>query len=144
MLLALTLTLSTPALASDVVQWDGDGCWVSHVSWDDNDREAKHVSAWVDYTLPDWSYDKDTGIVWTTDGWQTAHWADGWYESTLWDGRERWGVDIQPAQIFLMHPQVPGGDVIFEYAVYYRIGSASWWDNNGGANYQIELSPSCS
>lgn len=143
MLLAIAITLTSPALAGHVVQGEDDGCWVSAVEWDENGRETKQVSAWIDYSLPNWSYDKDTGIVWTTDDWQTVNWADGWYESTRWDGRERWGVDIQPAQAFLMHPQVPGGDVVFEYAIFYRIGGASWWDDNGGANYTIDLSPSC-
>ena len=98
--------------------------------------------------MQNWSYHKDCGIVWTTDGWtDRIGWAEAWYEGTIDDGRERWGVDLEHIVDFHFmaegetnHDAYDNG-YLFEYAIYYTVNGVTYWDNNGGDNYSIWLLP---
>ena len=50
---------------------------------------------WVDLSVRNDAYEKEAGVVWTTDGWQTSHVAPASFEhGALPDGREQWGIDV--------------------------------------------------
>ncbi len=143
-LLAVSLAVPTAAADTPVVAFDDQGCWISASYTNAAGDSVEEASAWIDFLVQNWSYDKDTGIVYTTDGWATASYADAWYEASLSDGRERWGLDLVPAATFTWNPQQGDPDhVQLEYAIYYTVGGTTWWDNNGGANYVLNLKPGC-
>ena len=93
--------------------------------------------------LEDLDYDKIIELVATTDGWQTVQrfgiGAPGdknkwyWTEDFPYGGRERWKIDLD----------LPGATTRFDYAVGYHHGVVNgartydFWDNNGGANYNV-------
>ncbi|MEO6773426.1 MAG: hypothetical protein ABI467_10465 [Kofleriaceae bacterium] len=101
------------------------------------------VQGQVSAQLTDLDYDKDVEIVATSDGWQSVLrfgiGASGdtnkWYwVEDLGPAFEHWRIDLD----------VPGAADHFEYAVLYRHGVVnnatpySFWDNNGGTNYQVD------
>lgn len=133
---------AAPPPGGTIVAWSADGCTISSAGTD-GDMTWQQASAWIDYTIPNWSYDKDTGIVWTIDGWATSYWSDAWYESTNSDGRERWGVDLTGLVEFLYDDTARPDMVYLEYAIYYTVGSTTWWDNNSGWNHQLILKEDC-
>jgi len=125
------------------------GLWVSKPGapgqmWSDE------ISAWFDIQVPNWSYQKYVGIVWTDDGWKTHRFAQAWYEGSLGNNFERWGVDIIPAGILgnsyigpaswngrsLLGPGPQKAEI--EYAIFYILPNGySIWDNNNGQNYRL-------
>ena len=138
------LLLTTTAQATPIVEQLQDGWWETELQSgggglvvDTEQSQLVEVSVWVDYALQNLSYEKNTGIVWTIDGWATAHQADGWYEGGLPDGREGWGVDIHPLTV--VDTQNTTHTLVFEYAVFYEVGGVTHWDNNGGADYTMMM-----
>jgi hypothetical protein len=116
-----------------------------------------NVNAWVDIKVPNYSYEKTVGIVWTDDAWATTRVAYASYEFTNGDGSEQWGVDIAPIGSIEIHrsmgpvywtnidgdrwhlgyPHVP---VFLDYAIFYDLpGGETIWDNNNGQNYRLTL-----
>lgn len=79
-------------------------------------------SFWVDLAVRNDAFEKDVGIVWTSDGWATSHWTRAVYEGTLPDGRERWGVDVEDfgARGWGSEPEV-------EYAAFATMGGTTHW-----------------
>ncbi len=72
-LFALALSLTNPVHAAAPVEWLGGDGWISAYYTAASGRRGCDVSTWIDYTLWNWSYEKDTGIVWTTDDWATVN-----------------------------------------------------------------------
>lgn len=108
------------------------------------------IAVWLDIKVPNWSYEKTVGIVWTDDGWQTHHFAEAWYEGSLDGTHEQWGIDIVPIGVLgnsyigpaawngrsLLGPGYQKAEI--EYAIYYILPNGwSVWDNNDGQNYRI-------
>ena len=102
------------------------------------------VQGTLSVQVEDLDYDKGIELVASTDGWQTVQrfemGAAGdknkwyWVEDFPYGGRERWHIDLD----------LPGPADHFQYAVAYRHGvvngatTYTFWDNNGGANYEID------
>ncbi len=144
LLAALSLTAAT--FANPVVEHHAHGSWVSQDFLASNAQVYQEQSVWVDFTVQNWSYDKDCGIVWTTDGWtDRIGWAEAWYEGGLSDGRERWGVDLEHIVDFwyasYFDDNTPGQlqSYELEYAIYYTVDGVTYWDNNDGENYSLML-----
>lgn len=153
----LVLFFATPAFAwSGAVSRMDDGSWLDPAGWPDLSADGyryKDVGAWVDIAIENYGYDKNVGIYWTVDGWATWGVADAWYEGDLGYGYEQWGVDlnavgsIQNDGAWSWFTDTLTGtdvwiydqDLVLEYAIFYEIGGTTFWDNNGGANYQVEL-----
>lgn len=91
-------------------------------------------------------YDKQLELVATKDNWATVlHFGLGSAGATnawVWNGdlslgRERWQMTVD----------LPGAATEFDYAIAYRHGVVNgartyeFWDNNGGANYQVVTTP---
>ena len=102
----------------------------------------------MDIQVPNWSYHKTVGVVWTADGWKTWKFSYARYEYTRADGREQWGVDIVPAGVLgnsYIGPAawngqslLGGGKAEIEYAIFYTLPNGyTLWDNNGGWNHHI-------
>jgi hypothetical protein len=59
------------------------------------DAAAGRAGFWVDLSVRNDAYEKVAGVVWSTDGWQTAQVAPAAFEhGALPGGREQWGVDV--------------------------------------------------
>lgn len=127
------------------------GSWVSSTTQIPGAVNYGH-SIWVDLSVYNLAYEKDVGIVWTDDDWATWHEADAWYEGSLGNNWEKWGIDITPigtrstAGNLTKWSNFYGGwtdflsaPITIEYAVYYRAAGGEWWDNNNGQNYTLTL-----
>ena len=83
--------------------------------------------------VPDLSYEKTVGIVWTDDAWSTTNVTTGSCELTHSDGSEQWGVDLIPIGELTVHrsmgpirwngtnPGYPHRQVVIEYAIFYTL-----------------------
>ena len=78
---------------------------------------------WVDLAVRNDAFDKQVGIVWTGDGWQTSHTAFAGYEGALPDGRERWGLDVRDAVAQIAGR--PRAEV--EYAAFATMNGVTSW-----------------
>ncbi|MCB9655751.1 MAG: CBM21 domain-containing protein [Deltaproteobacteria bacterium] len=88
---------------------------------------------WVDIAVRNDAYDKDVGVLWTTDGWKTSHVSSARYESRMadgYDGYERWGLDEQGSVTCRGYGSVE--DV--EFAVFAKMGGQSYWDRFNNYN----------
>ncbi|MBK8010395.1 MAG: CBM21 domain-containing protein [Deltaproteobacteria bacterium] len=79
---------------------------------------------WVDIAVRNDAYDKEVGVLFTTDGWKTSHVSHARYESALGDGYERWGLDEEGSVTCRGYGSV--SDV--EFAVFAKMGGRSHWD----------------
>jgi hypothetical protein len=84
-----------------------------------------HVSA----AVQNLSYQKTVGIVYTTNNWITTRIAYLHYNRTMSSGLEVWTVDV---------PVGPAAAV--EFALFYRVNSIEYWDNNFWRNYTVSPS----
>lgn len=87
------------------------------------------------------AYDKQVTIVYSTDGWNTVHTAACNFVASHWypygssvrypnvHGCERWGFSVD----------LPAGVSNIEYVVSYDVNGSTWWDNNRGRNYEIDI-----
>lgn len=138
--------LPSVATAGSVLEQRDHGTWMT-ASWTGDAGETIEEHAiWVDFATWNLSYEKDIGILWTDDGWATSHRAHGWYEGSLADGREQWGVDIVPHSTLTRLPVIEGIEgapdvalepITVEYVLFYTVHGWTHWDNNGGANYTL-------
>ena len=123
------------------VPYSGHRAIISHSDRDllvDDTGVHGHIAA----NIADVDFDKEIGMVFTTDGWQTVeemtmgegpnHWM---WETDFHEFGERWRVEVQLDR--------EGVDRI-EYALYYRHGIVNnavryeFWDNNYGGNHSAE------
>lgn len=125
----------------------GQGSWVSSTT-PPNQVWTEDISVWMDIKVPNWSYQKTVGVIWTADGWKTWKFSYAKYEYTRGDGYEQWGVDIVPAGVLgnsYIGPAawngqslLGGGKAEVEYAIFYTLPNGyTLWDNNGGWNFHI-------
>lgn len=110
---------------------------------------------WVDFQIRDLGAPEAIGILWTDDEW--AHWstATAVKEADLGQGYQQWGADVTPLGEAYYHRSlgfirwfpvrtpdtyvnVVGG-VTIKYAIFYRANGIWYWDNNGGADYQLPI-----
>lgn len=147
--LVLAFMMLVPASDAGDLQLIGHGLWVSK-SGPPNQVWNDEISMWLDIQVPNWSYDKYVGIVWTDDAWKTHHFAQAWYEGSLGNNYERWGIDIEPIGVLgnsyigpaawngrsLLGPEYRRAEI--EYAIFYILPNGySIWDNNNGQNYKL-------
>jgi hypothetical protein len=79
------------------------------------------------------AFNKQVAIVYTTDNWMTFHNAFGSFERTFPPPTmphqiqsETWTISVQ------LTPGATG-----QFAVFYIVGGATYWDNNFGSNYSF-------
>lgn len=144
--ISLLMVIAGNALAGDLGLLR-HGSWVSSTippaqQW------YEDISVWMDVKVPNWSYHKTVGVVWTPDAWKTVKYSYAKYEYTRSDGSEQWGIDIVPAGVLgntYIGPAawngqslLAGGKAEVEYAIFYTLPNGyTLWDNNGGWNYHI-------
>lgn len=127
-----------------------NGWWLSAPTAGVEGTVMQDVNLWVDISAQNVGYGKHVGIRWTDDGWVTWHDAEAWYEGSLGNNQEQWGVDIKPmgtwtADGLRWKYRQWDGDWLYadsttiEYAIWMTYGAASWWDNNGDHNYSLTL-----
>lgn len=143
-----------PALVGDAsagnVNRLGGGSWLGATTQYTGAVDQDY-NVWVDMSVYNLAWQKDVGVRWTDDHWATSHDASAWYEASLGGGWEQWGVDIAPIGTrssdarttkwsnFYGSWRVVTAPVTIEYALYYRVAGAEYWDNNGGQNYSLTL-----
>ncbi|QUI23948.1 hypothetical protein HZI73_17340 [Vallitalea pronyensis] len=80
--------------------------------------------------LKDLGYDKVVKVRYTTDGWQTFHETDAYYQPSSETGVEVWEFNtIKNSYI----PWSSGG----QYVIRYIVNGVTYWDNNFGDNYSF-------
>jgi hypothetical protein len=79
---------------------------------------------WVDLVVRNDAFQKEVGVVWTTDGWATQTTTLAAYEMDLGSGYERWGVDVDLGIFSSPHP----GPSEIDYAVYVVMDGVKTWD----------------
>ena len=98
-----------------------------------------HIS--VEATVPDKGPLAQTvGLVYTTDNWVTSEVAIGTADSILPNGALVYVIDIVPDAIVSECPMSSSG-FDFTYAVYHTVSGSTYWDNNAGADYTINVMP---
>ena len=81
---------------------------------------------WIDLKVRNDAYNKDVGILWTSNGWSTVNEAKAKYEGQLGGGFERWGIDLDLGTF--SDPNPPPDEL--EYAAYAVMGGATHWDQD--------------
>ena len=151
--MAVLVAAAVPAVQAQHVGRVADGTWKGPWVYSGNVVSYNDRNTWLDIWVHNLGYNKEVGMVWTDNGWQTANWTKGVYELTWADGAERWGVDLIPAGQFMWHRSSAHGWVdragnvqiigsngkAIEYAIYYldKHTGRMYWDNNHGRNYSI-------
>ncbi len=161
------LSLSALAVFADPVEQINSGHWTGECSTSGDTANSNTVSCpqniWVDISVENLAFEKEVGIVWTDQGWAEGHvfTTHASYEHALSDGLEQWGVDVTPAGISVSRSgpklwvtvdadgepvetstfefPVGSGARVIEYAIFYNVNGQTFWDNNSGQNYTIEL-----
>ncbi len=101
-------------------EFGGCSAWCFYTNW-----------FWVDIDVRNDAYDKEVGILWTSDGWATVHTALATFEYTLNTSHERWGVDVQlPSSAHA--PSIP----TVEFAVFATMNDTTYWDP--GNNHTVQ------
>ncbi|KAJ3039492.1 hypothetical protein HDV00_012172 [Rhizophlyctis rosea] len=88
------------------------------------------------------AFQKSVSIRYTTDGWTTSGEIVAEYSATVSQHHgEFYGVDRFGFELDLVDDLDLGTatDVKFEFAINYNVAGSSYWDNNGGENYQVQL-----
>lgn len=133
------------------------GYWADPPTYQGNVVNYNDRHVWIDIWVHNLGFEKQVGIVWTDNGWETANWADAQYELTYEDGAERWGVDLSPVGTFMWHrsgghkwislddsEQYLGANPHYiEFAIYYYdpYTGVTYWDNNYGYNHWQLVAP---
>ncbi len=85
-------------------------------------RGATRESFWIDLSVRNDAPQKEVGVLWTSDGWQTSHTAQASFELGLSAGRERWGVDVRD------FATIWGGQTVeVEYAAFAKMNGQTYW-----------------
>lgn len=135
-------------LAPAVLAYTGQVDQLAHGQWRSNIRPipGQHymmrwdANVWVDVAVQDLAYNKQVGIRWTTNNWQTYTTTPAAYEQELSGNYEQWGVNLTPALVMEGCQYCIPYTRELQYAVYYTVNSQTYWDNNNGQNYKIQLS----
>jgi Carbohydrate/starch-binding module (family 21) len=87
----------------------------------------------VEVLVKNIAFQKQVGIIYTTDNWQTYQNAFGVYSQSLRPGgtphqlnAEQWNITA-----------TVGSPATGQYAVFYDVAGATYWDNNFGLNYSF-------
>ena len=128
-----------------------DGAWGNGAQIYGNGFAYETKNFWVDIAIQNLGYNKEVGIVWSDNQWFSWQEASAWYEGSLGDGYEAWGLDVVPCGIsdtrrygkfwvesngYEQSISSSAGKYL-EYAIYYTIDGVTYWDNNNGENYRV-------
>lgn len=135
---------------------------VNHGTWSefagaDGINWVEDINAWIDIQVPNWSFHKTVGIVWTDNNWESANVAYAQYEFSYGNGYEQWGVDVIPVGQLSTHRSIgpttwngesinhggwpPSYDSVqMQYAIFYtQPNGYTEWDNNNGWNHWLTM-----
>lgn len=86
---------------------------------------------WVDITVENLAYQKDVGLIWSADGWQTSHVSYAGYEANLGGGYERWGLNLTGRSASGFPPTI-------EYAAFANMnGDTYYGKEDNWRNYTL-------
>jgi hypothetical protein len=85
------------------------------------------VTAEVD----DLGFEKRVGIRYSTDNWTTCRDSDG-----AWSSHD---IAAQTDRFVIYSEPILASVDSIEYAIYYEVKGATFWDNNQGLNYSIRF-----
>jgi hypothetical protein len=83
---------------------------------------VKSYHIWLDIAVLDSGYDKEVGILWTADDWQSVHTTRASYEGELDESYDRWGVDVKVVDADIAPPE------LVQVAVFAKVGDVEHWD----------------
>ncbi len=124
-----------PVQVSSIGQW-GDNYRVPEGNLEGWVWDA-HV--WVDVIVENKSYFKEVGLYWTADNWQSFQIVQGRYDGMLSRKTELWSIDFDVGPMMSCYSCVDGDSKKIEFAVFFKNGDETFWDNNNGANYRLIL-----
>lgn len=70
--------------------------------------------------------DKDIGIIYTTDNWESSSDAKAQYNRTMSSGFEVWKISVPMSSVTEV-----------KFALYYKVNEQEYWDNNFWRNYTV-------
>ena len=86
---------------------------------------------WVDLSVKNLAYQKQVGLFWTEDGWQTVRVSYAHYKGDLGGGYERWGLD-------LTGNSASGSPPIVQYAAFAEMnGDTYYGKEDNWKNYTL-------
>ena len=98
----------------------------------------------VDFGVWPVAYGHTAGVVYTDNGWATAHWQTANWQANVqgpyggWD--EAWSVWFSASGENGKYVGQPFSPFTIEYALYVSNANGDWaWDNNGGMNYRYAI-----
>jgi hypothetical protein len=91
---------------------------------------ACRYSFWIDLDVRDDSSDKQVGIVWTTDDWETYRTTWGRFDAAVEGGYERWSVDESNGTYNNSSDPAlrPNRPPTVEYAAFVVMNGKTYWD----------------
>ena len=106
---------------------------------------------WIDVLVDNLAADKVVGIVWTDNNWSTNNVSYLTYEYNAGNNKEQWGLDFAPmgrldsyyiggwSNYITGTVRAGGVSTTVEYAVFVEANGQTYWDNNQGQNYTLQL-----
>jgi hypothetical protein len=95
-------------------------------------RGGYGARATFDVLVENASYEKNVGIVWTTNHWRDTDTCSLAFAETMVDGRERWSGTCEVAH---------GPVEEIELAAFATLGGTTYWDSRDGQNYVLAFDP---
>jgi hypothetical protein len=151
---AVLAAVSSMSFAAGEVQYLASGVWGDGIVVTGNGFGYEARNFWVDAKVQNLAYNKVVGVRWTDNNWATYTNSAASYELTNADGTERWGVDVKPAgwvdYTRFGNPtwknvttgavnSIPTGGQKIKFAIYYTVNGVTYWDNNNGQNYELNI-----
>jgi hypothetical protein len=87
----------------------------------------------VDVLVKNIAFAKQVGVVYTTDGWVSAHNAMGGFSQSFPPFSAPHQINAELWAIFVFVGTGSHG----QFAVFYSVNGSTYWDNNFGANYSF-------
>lgn len=138
---------STSSAAEVAVR--GQGSW--DVSTGTTPEYWAEKGFWLDVTVQNLAYQKAVSVLWTDDAWATSQVSNLKYKYQLPNGYEVWGTEFAPlgrldsyyiggwTNYVTGQTRAGGQSVTIEYAVQYEVNGMTYWDNNSGQNYRLNI-----
>ena len=105
--------------------------WENGWMWD------QQIRIWAE--VKNFGYDKQVGMRWSMDGWNTYRDEPAKYSYSKSGLIEEWVIDFIPFTLHSCYTCDEIEELEIEYSLYYRVGNQLFWDSNGQNNYMIKI-----